>query len=149
MFREAAAAQCRFFADRHSSEFIARLTTGPPREPGAHLLITSIGRDFLLALGLAAVMAWQDPVMSLFRRRRGAAAMLVLRQADQAHQTIAHEQFTGKYPPARDAAETSRASAIVRRSRSRTVMRKRFDANITDLENESNKWAGSPIARAP
>src|SRR5262249_46211394 len=54
-----------FFGDRHSSEFMARLTTGAAAASQVlNLLITSIGRDLLSLLGLAAVMAVQDPVMS-------------------------------------------------------------------------------------
>src|SRR4051812_22153319 len=54
-----------FFADRHSSEFMARLTTGAAASQVLNLLITSIGRDLLSLIGLATVMAVQDPVMSL------------------------------------------------------------------------------------
>ncbi len=47
-----------FFADRHSSEFIARLTTGAAAASQVlNLLVTSIGRDLLSLIGLAAVMA--------------------------------------------------------------------------------------------
>ena len=64
-----------FFADRHSSEFIARLTTGAAAvESGASICsITAIGRDLLSLIGLFAVMVVQDPVMSLGRLRRRAA----------------------------------------------------------------------------
>src|SRR2546421_8302786 len=55
-----------FFSDRHSSEFIARLTTGAnATNLVLSLLITSIGRDAFTLLGLFAVMLIQDPVMSL------------------------------------------------------------------------------------
>src|SRR5215510_13462132 len=51
-----------FFADRHSSEFMARLTTGAAAASNVlNLLITSLGRDLLSLIGLAAVMAVQDP----------------------------------------------------------------------------------------
>ena len=43
-----------FFADRHCSEFIARLTTGAAAANQVlNLLITSIGRDLLSLIGLA------------------------------------------------------------------------------------------------
>src|SRR6202021_1481660 len=54
-----------FFADRHSSEFIARLTTGAAAVSGViNLLITAIGRDLMSLIGLCVVMVIQDPVMS-------------------------------------------------------------------------------------
>src|SRR5487761_2756626 len=56
-----------FFADRHSSEFIARLTTGAAAVSGViNLLITAIGRDLMSLIGLIIVMVIQDPMMSLF-----------------------------------------------------------------------------------
>jgi len=56
-----------FFADHHSSEFIARLTTGAAAATQVlALLITAVGRDFFTLLALVIVMVMQDPVMSLF-----------------------------------------------------------------------------------
>src|ERR1700745_1947266 len=47
-----------FFADRHSSEFMARLTTGAAAASHVlNLLITSLGRHLLSLIGLAAGMA--------------------------------------------------------------------------------------------
>ena len=51
-----------FFADRHSSEFTARLTIGAAAASQVlNLLITSIGRDLLSLIALAAVMAISGP----------------------------------------------------------------------------------------
>src|SRR5712691_6387580 len=69
-----------FFAQRHSSEFMARLTTGAAAASHVlNLLITSIGRDLLSLVGLVAVMAVQDPVTSLFSVIVVPPAMLILR----------------------------------------------------------------------
>ena len=55
-----------FFADRHSSEFIARLTTGTVAVSQViNLLITAIGRDLMSLIGLCIVMVVQDPAMSI------------------------------------------------------------------------------------
>src|ERR1044072_113888 len=70
-----------FFSDRHSSEFIARLTTGSTAANIVlTLLITSIGRDFFTLIGLFAVMVIQDPVMSLVGLVIAPPAMIVLRK---------------------------------------------------------------------
>src|SRR4029077_13476319 len=54
-----------FFADRHSSEFMARLTPAAAAASQVlNLVITSFGRDLLSLVGLFAVMAVQDPVLS-------------------------------------------------------------------------------------
>src|SRR6266480_7084178 len=58
-----------FFADRHSSEFIARLTTGAAAVSQViNLLITAVGRDLMSLIGLTIVMIAQDPIMALIGR---------------------------------------------------------------------------------
>jgi ATP-binding cassette, subfamily B, bacterial MsbA len=139
-----------FFADRHSSEFIARLTTGAAAASQVlNLLITSIGRDFFSLLGLAAVMAWQDPVMSLFSVVVVPPAMLVLRKLIKRIKTIAHQQFTGNTRLLETLQETLQGIRIVKAFTLEDGMRKRFDANIADLENESNKWARVAYRSSP
>ncbi|HEY0223904.1 MAG TPA: ABC transporter transmembrane domain-containing protein, partial [Pseudolabrys sp.] len=54
-----------FFSDRHSSEFIAKLSTGAAAcTQVINLLVVSFGRDLLSLIGLVAVMVVQDPLMS-------------------------------------------------------------------------------------
>src|SRR5215468_12367843 len=49
-----------FFSERHSSEFLARLTAGAKSITDVlNLLINALGRDFLLLIGLIAVMVVQ------------------------------------------------------------------------------------------
>src|SRR5262249_50338019 len=49
-----------FFADRHSSEFIARLSTGASAATQVlNMLITAVGRDFITLVALVVVMAIQ------------------------------------------------------------------------------------------
>src|ERR1700691_1770560 len=55
-----------YFADRHSSEFIARLATGAAAVSQViNLVITAVGRDLMSLIGLSLVMVIQDPVMSI------------------------------------------------------------------------------------
>ena len=76
----------RFFSERHSSEFMARLTTGAAAASQViNLLVTAIGRDLLSLIGLVAVMVVQDPMMSLFTLRRGAAGACDAAQDDPPH----------------------------------------------------------------
>src|SRR6516162_10179618 len=82
-----------FFADRHSSEFMARLTTGAAAASNVlNLLITSIGRDLLSLIGLATVMAVQDPVLSMLSVIVVPPAMLILRKMIRRIKTIAYHQ---------------------------------------------------------
>ncbi|MBN8985189.1 MAG: ABC transporter ATP-binding protein, partial [Rhizobiales bacterium] len=55
-----------FFSQRHSSEFLARLTAGATSVTQVlTLLINAVGRDLLSLIALVAVMVMQDPYMSL------------------------------------------------------------------------------------
>ena len=57
MFDKLLNERVEFFSDRHSSEFVARLTSGASSAGYVlNLLITAIGRDVLSVLGLAFVM---------------------------------------------------------------------------------------------
>src|SRR5262249_62219806 len=84
------------FPARHSSEFMARLPTGAAAASQVlNLLITSFGRDLLSLVGLVAVMAVQDPVLSTLSIIVVPPAMLLLRKMVRRIKTIAHHQFTG------------------------------------------------------
>ena len=64
-----------FFSERHSSEFLARLTAGATSVTQVlNLLINAIGRDLLSLIALVVVMLMTDPDgaarVSAWRRRR-------------------------------------------------------------------------------
>src|SRR6202453_5055761 len=83
-----------FFADRHSSEFIARLTTGAAAVSQViNLLITAIGRDLMSLIGLTIVMVIQDPVMSIAGLITAPPAILFLRKLIKRVRGIARAQF--------------------------------------------------------
>jgi ATP-binding cassette, subfamily B, bacterial MsbA len=131
-----------FFSDRHSSEFIARLSTGAAAATQVlNLLITAIGRDLLSLIGLATVMAVQDPVMSLFSIIVVPPAMLILRRLIHRIKTIAHQQFHGTARILETLAETVQGMRIVKAFTLEDAMRARFDEHVAHLESESNKWA--------
>src|SRR5580700_4580910 len=85
-----------FFADRHSSEFIARLTTGAAAVSQViNLLITAIGRDLMSLIGLTIVMVIQDPIMALGGFIMAPPAFFFLRKLIRRVRGIARMQFTG------------------------------------------------------
>ena len=76
-----------FFSERHSSEFLARLTAGATSVTQVlNLLINAIGRDLLSLIALVAVMLVTDPCDGAARLRRRAAGDDRAAQAGQAHQ---------------------------------------------------------------
>jgi subfamily B ATP-binding cassette protein MsbA len=131
-----------FFADRHSSEFMARLTTGAAAASQVlNLLITSFGRDLLSLVGLLAVMAVQDPVLSALSIIVVPPAMLILRKMIRRIKTIAHHQFTGSARILETLQETLQGIRILKAFTLEDAMRERFDSRVAELEHESNKWA--------
>jgi ATP-binding cassette subfamily B protein len=139
-----------FFSDRHSSEFIARLTTGATAASAVlNLLITALGRDLLSLIGLATVMAVQDPVMSLFSIVVVPPAMLVLRRLIHRIKAIAHQQFTGNARILETLQEAVQGIRIVKAYTLEDAMRARFDKHVGELEHESNKWARVAFRSGP
>src|SRR5262245_62736203 len=70
-----------FFSERHSSEFLARLTAGAKSITDVlNMLINAIGRDLLTLIAMIAVMVFQDPVLSFIGLVVVPPAMLILRK---------------------------------------------------------------------
>jgi ATP-binding cassette, subfamily B, bacterial MsbA len=131
-----------FFSDRHSTEFIARLTTGSAAATQIlNLLITSIGRDFLSLIGLVAVMVWQDPLMSFFSFVVAPPAFFVLRKLVRRIYSIARSQFHGNTRVVETLQETLQGIRIVKAFTLEGIIRERFDRNVAAVEHEANKMA--------
>ena len=143
-----------FFSERHSSEFMARLTTGAAAASQViNLLITAIGRDLLSLIALLTVMVVQDPIMSFFSFVVAPPAFVVLRKMIRRIYKIARDQFTGGTRILETMQETVQGIRIVKAFTLEDMMRQRLDANVAELENESNKWArvahrASPLMEA-
>ncbi len=131
-----------FFSDRHSTEFIARLSTGAAAATQViNLLITSLGRDLLSLIGLVTVMVVQDPVMSTFSFVVVPPAFLILRKLIRRIYAIAHSQFHGGTRIMETLQETLQGIRIVKAFTLEDTMRERFDRNVTAVEHEANKMA--------
>jgi len=131
-----------FFADRHSSEFIARLSTGAAAATQViNLLITSVGRDLLSLIGLITVMVVQDPVLSFFSFVVAPPAFFVLRKLIRRIYSIARTQFQGGTRIIETLQETLQGIRIVKAFTLEDIMRARFDRNVAAVEYEANKMA--------
>ena len=131
-----------FLTDRHSTEFLARLSTGAAAASQViYLLVNAIGRDLLALIGLVTVMAVQDPVLSLFSFVVVPPAMLFLRKMIRRIYSIARAQFTGGAQIMEAMQELVQGIRIVKAYTLEDVMQARVDGAIAELENESNKWA--------
>ncbi len=131
-----------FFADRHSSEFIARLTTGANAVSQViNLLITAIGRDLMSVVGLKIVMVTQDPTMSLFGLVVAPPAFLVLRKLVRRVRGIARTQFTGGTRIIETMQEALQGMRMVKAFSLEDEMRRRLAVSVEDVERDSNKIA--------
>ena len=142
MFRSLVRQNIEFFSKRHSAEFLARLSVGAQAATATiNLVINSVGRDFLTLIGLVAVMAFQEPIMSLITFVVAPPALLILRKLVKRVYAVAENQFTGGTRILETLQETVQGIRIVKAFTLENTMRERLDANVTELERESNKWA--------
>jgi len=131
-----------FFSDRHSTEFVARLSTGAAAATQViNLLITSVGRDLLSLIGLIIVMVVQDPLMSFFSFVVAPPAFLILRKLVRRIYSIARTQFHGGTRIIETLQETLQGIHIVKAFTLEDIMRERFDRNVSAVEYEANKMA--------
>jgi ATP-binding cassette subfamily B protein len=131
-----------FFADRHSSEFIARLTTGANAVSQViNLLITAVGRDLMSLIGLCIVMVVQDPVMSIAGLITAPPAILFLRKLIKRVRGIARAQFTGSTQIIETMQEALQGIRMVKAFALEDEMRRRLAASVGQVEHESNKMA--------
>jgi ATP-binding cassette subfamily B protein len=131
-----------FFADRHSSEFIARLTTGTTAVSSViNLLITAIGRDLLSLIGLCAVMVIRDPVMSLAGFLVAPPALFFLRRMISRVRSIARMQFTGGTRIIETFQESLQGLRTVKAFSLEDEMRRRLGGSVAAVEGQSNKMA--------
>jgi ATP-binding cassette subfamily B protein len=131
-----------YFADRHSSDFVARLTAGTTAVTQVlNLLILAIGRDLLTLLGLAVVMVSQDPVLFCIGLVAVPPAMLVLRKLIRRIRVIAHTQFTGGARILETLQETLQGIRIVKSFTLEEEMRARFATSVAEVESAATKMA--------
>jgi ABC-type multidrug transport system fused ATPase/permease subunit len=131
-----------FFSERHSSEFLARLTAGANSVTQVlSLLINAVGRDVLSLVGLVIVMLMQDPYMALLGFAVAPPAMLVLRKLVKRIKGLAHTQFSGTADILETMQESLQGIRTVKAFTLEQTMRERIDASITAVEDNANKMA--------
>jgi ATP-binding cassette subfamily B protein len=136
-----------YFAEHHSSEFIARLTTGAGAASQVlNLLINSVGRDLLTLIALLVVMVVQDPVMSVLALVVGPPMVLLMRKLVQRIRAVAFNRWTGGTRVVETMQESLQGIRIVKAFTLEDTMRARFDANVA-MSNWRTKWPASGSVR--
>jgi ATP-binding cassette subfamily B protein len=131
-----------FFSERHSSEFLARLTSGAYAVTQVlNLLINAVGRDLLSLIALVIVMLMQDPYMALLGFAVAPPAMLVLRKLVKRIKGLAHNQFAGTADILETMQESLQGIRTVKAFTLEQTMRERIDASVSAVERNANKMA--------
>src|SRR3954467_7219282 len=131
-----------FYSERHSSEFLARLTSGAKSITDVlTLLINAVGRDLLLLVSLIFVMVTQDPILSFIGLVVVPPAMLILRKLIKRIKGLAHNQFTGSADIMETMQESLQGIRTVKAFTLEQAMQRRIDENIAVVERNANKMA--------
>src|SRR5215468_8865178 len=131
-----------FFSERHSSEFLARLTQGANSVTQVlNLLINAVGRDLLLLAGLVVVMLVQDAYMAMLGFLIAPPAMLVLRKLVKRIKGLAYNQFTGTAGILETMQESLQGIRTVKAFTLEETMRGRINESIGAVERNANKMA--------
>ena len=139
-----------YFGERHSSELLARLSTGATAANQAlNLVITAIGRDFLTLTALTVVMFVQDPIMSLVVFVVVPPVVLALRKLVKRIKNVALNQWQGGAQTLETLQETVQGIRLVKSFTLEEQMRARFDANVAGVQAASNKMARVSNRTAP
>ena len=142
LFDKLLAQNIAFYADRHSSEFAARITFGAGSAAQVlNLLINALGRDLLSLLGLVAVMVYQAPFLSLIGIVVMPPAVFGVRKLIKRVRSIALTQYGGGAEILEAMQETIQGFRIIKAFNLEAVMRKRVDASVDRVEAASNKLA--------
>ena len=127
----------RFFHERHSADFMTRLSVAANGMRDAlQVAITSISRDALTALGLILVMVTQDPVLAAIALTTLPVGMALLGRLIRRIRRFARRSFDGSARIAEILQETVLGARIVKSFSLESVMRARMASAATNAKND-------------
>ncbi len=139
-----------YFADRHSTDFLARAGYAAGSASGVlGLLITASARDVLSVLGLMVVMVYQDPVMSVIAFVVAPPAVVILRKLMRRVRRIAQTQFEGAARILETTQETIQGFRVIKAFNLEEAMRKRIYQDVASVERAANKLARASNRSSP
>jgi ABC-type multidrug transport system fused ATPase/permease subunit len=142
MFDKLLAQDASFYADRHSSEFAARITFGAGSASQVlNLVINTFGRDLLLLVGLVSVMVVKAPLMSMFGFLVMPPAILGIRKLMKRVRAITLTQYGGGADILKTMQETIQGFKIIQAFNLEERVRAQVYEAIAAVERASNKLA--------
>lgn len=131
-----------FFADRHSSEFSARITWGARAASDTlNTILTAFGRDALSLVGLFGVMISQSPSLSLLAAIVMPPAVFVTRHAIKRVRAAVQSEFGASVDILEVLQETVQGFKIIEAFNLQSLMRNRVKVSVDNIEHVSNKLA--------
>jgi ABC-type multidrug transport system fused ATPase/permease subunit len=131
-----------FYADRHSSEFAAQITFGAAASAQVlGLLFNALGRDLLTLIGLATVMFYQAPILSLLVLIVVPPAFFGTRKLIRQMRAIVLTQFGGIAGFLQVMQETIQGFRIIKAFNLEDVMRARVAESVESIEAAANRMA--------
>ena len=140
----------RFFADRHSSDLMARLAMAANgARDTVQFVVNSAGRDVLTLIGLVAVMFWTDPLMALIAFSASPVAMMMLSRLMKRVRRAARRSFDGSAAIMQHMGETAQGIRIVKSFNLEGVMRARMGGAVSQVEKAANRMSIGIALAAP
>lgn len=131
-----------YFADKHSSEFMMRVTQGARAVAAVlNMLVTAVGRDLLTLIGLIGVMVTHDPFLSLIGLLVMPPAILNLRHLMKRTKAIALYEFAGGVRVFEILQETIQGFRTIKAFSLEDEMRSRVKDSVLNVEKAANKMA--------
>ncbi len=132
----------RFYHDRHSAEFMTRLSlSANGMRDALQLTITSISRDALTAIGLIAVMVLQDPILAFIALASLPVAAVTLGRLMGKIRKFARRSFDGSTRIVETLQEAVLGAKIVKSFNLEENMRTRMASAIREVERSANRMA--------
>jgi ATP-binding cassette, subfamily B, bacterial MsbA len=136
-----------YFQDRHSSEFIARLSLAANGvRDSLQVLVQGLARDVLSVVGLVAVMFWRDPLIAFLALCTLPVAALFLGRVIRGVRAFAKRSFDGSTQIIQTMAETVLGMRIVKSFNLEDEMRERMSASVKIVERSANRMAAGGAA---
>ncbi len=131
-----------FFAERHTSEFVGRLSfVATSSAQVLNALITVAGRDFLSLIGLVTVMIVQDPMLSIVGGIVMPLAVWGVQGLVKRAKKIMRSEFAGGMAVLETMQETVRGIRVVKAFGLEDLFRTRMEGQIAVVQAAADKRA--------
>ena len=139
-----------YYADSHSTEFIARQSfIGLSASNALNLVITTLGRDLLTLAGLVAVMVLRDPLLALIALVFVPGAALAVRKIGASVRKIMAKEFQGGMAIMESLQETAQGIRVVKAFTLEGFMRERQARAIENFQRAANRLSAVSARTSP